>query len=96
MDVDPSETERHSFIIRIWIEEATSSRRPFWRGSISHVPDGERRALHSLSDIARFIAPYLEALGVDLGPGWRVRRTLENWTRWRRGRVTPSSHDQSL
>jgi hypothetical protein len=54
-----------SFIVKIWLEEtAEEAGRATWRGHITHVPSGERRYLQRLDEIARFIAPYLQAMGV--------------------------------
>ena len=47
-----------------------------WRGSITHVPSGERRYLHNLDDILGFIAPYLQQMGVRLGLSWRLKQWL--------------------
>ncbi len=55
----------HSFIIKIWLEEvADEADQAVWRGHITHVPSGERRYVKTLEDIATFIVPYLEAMGV--------------------------------
>jgi hypothetical protein len=62
----------HSFIVRIWIEETVEeSGIATWRGHVTHVPDGARRYVQDLDEIIRFIAPYLEAMGVTLDPRWR-------------------------
>jgi hypothetical protein len=72
---DPS---AHSFIVKIWIEEAGKGQtRPTWRGHIVHVPGGERRYLKSLGDIIDFITPYLEEMNVALGLRVNVRRWLK-------------------
>lgn len=68
----------HSFIIKIWVEETVKeSGKATWRGHITHVPSGRRRYLENSDDIADFVAPYLEEMGVDLGLFWRVRRWLK-------------------
>ena len=73
-----SENNTHSFIVKIWLEETTGrANRGTWRGHITHVPSGERRYLKSLDEIAAFIAPYLEEIGVRLDTGWRIRRWLK-------------------
>ncbi len=78
-------SDTHSFIIKIWIEEVTDeTKQVAWRGHITHVPDGERQYLHGLPDIQTFIAPYLKAMGVEVGKG--------KWRQWmRRGRSKPST-----
>jgi hypothetical protein len=65
----------HSFIVKVWVEEAGNEhKRPTWRGRIIHVPDGERRYLQSLREITRFIATYLNAMGVRPRVWERIRR----------------------
>ena len=81
------EDESHSFIIRVWLEDAARQGRPaLWRGHITHVPGGERRSVQDLDAITAFIAPYLEAMGVDLGLTWRLRQVLCPWQRRARRR----------
>ena len=66
----------HSFIVKIWREEpAGQNETTTWRGRITHVPGGERRYLQNLNEVARFIAPYLVALGVRPG----VRERIKKW-----------------
>jgi hypothetical protein len=78
--MDLSEFATHSFIIRIWREEIEEEAgQATWRGHITHVPGGERRYLRSLGDIAAFIAPYIEEMGVGVGPRGRIRQFLERW-----------------
>jgi hypothetical protein len=47
------ESNVHSFIVKLWLEESA------WHGQITHVPSGERRYLKDLRDIVRFIKPYI-------------------------------------
>jgi hypothetical protein len=69
--IDPGS---HSFIVKVWLEEAATETAPAtWRGHITHVPDGKRRFLQDLSEIAPFIVPYLVAMGVEPGPVSDVR-----------------------
>jgi len=82
-----SETDIHPFIIKIWLEEtADEANRPMWRGHIVHVPDGEGRYLEELDNIAAFIAPYLENMGVKFGLLWQVKHWLSRWRLSRIGR----------
>jgi len=79
MAMDAVETQRLSFVVIVWVEEApTGQGAAVWRGHITHVPTGERRYFASLDDIPAFIAPYLQGLGVTLSLRWRVRL----WLRW--------------
>ena len=73
----------HSFIIRLWFEEAGEEVGPrIWRGHITHVPSGTRRYLKDLNEIIAFIEPYFEAEGIELD--WR--RRLRQWLRGLRER----------
>ena len=55
----------HSFIVKVWLEEeATKNNDTIWHGHITHVPSGEKRYLKNLDEIALFIQPYLEAMGI--------------------------------
>ena len=72
------------FIVRIWVEpcESGHDRVPEWRGSIEHVPGGERRYFHNLRAIRAFIVPYLEAAGLDVSKLGELRRWLQRRRRW--------------
>jgi len=76
-EMDLFESETHSFIIKIWLEDDGRTR---WRGHITHVPDGERRYLEDLGEISRFIRPYLEKMGVEI-----EKRPVRSWlARWKK------------
>jgi hypothetical protein len=75
--METSETNTHPFIVKIWLEEV---RQATWRGEITHVPSGKRRAFSDLSDMNAFIVPYLESMGVRLGLWQRVKQRL-GWFR---------------
>jgi hypothetical protein len=75
-----SESSTQSFIIKIWIEEnAEEAGRVKWRGRITHVPSRRDGCLNHLGAIELFIVPYLEALGVEPGLRWRIKRWLRRW-----------------
>ena len=79
--MDLFEANTHPFIVKIWLEEtAEEAGQATWRGHITHVPTGERRYLKDLDDIAAFITPYLEGMGVELTLFQRIRR----WINYRR------------
>jgi hypothetical protein len=81
------EAETHSFIVKIWFEETSvSTGRALWRGHVTHVPGGERRYLQDLEEIASFILPYLEAMGVRISACERISQRLHRWKRWLEGR----------
>lgn len=56
-----------SFIVRVWCEtgDALASSVPTWRGSIEHVPSGQRAFFHELEAVMAFMKPHLTALGID-------------------------------
>ena len=65
----------HSFIVKVWVEEeATKDSTAIWRGHITHVPGCEKRYLKNLDDIALFIQPYLEAMGIQFGLSERANK----------------------
>ena len=77
-----------SFIVKIWeedIEDETG--RTLWRGSITHVPSGDRhliKDLHyikDLDDIRAFIVPYMEKMGFKFRKLWSVCRWLRQLKR---------------
>jgi hypothetical protein len=54
------ESERHSFIVKIWLEEGAAISGPMkWRGHITHVGSQERRYVERLKDVSSFIRGYL-------------------------------------
>jgi hypothetical protein len=61
---EQSESERLSFIVKIWLEETDeASHQAKWRGHITHVGNQDRRYVESLSDICSFIREYLMRIG---------------------------------
>lgn len=82
--MDLLESNTHSFIIKIWLEETVEEAgRAMWRGHITHVPDSERRYLKNLDGISAFITPYLHEMGVKLAMRWRVWQWLNKRIRVR-------------
>lgn len=54
-----------AYIVRVWLEHREVEAAPLeWRGSIEHVASGNVKYLIDLEEIARFVRPYLEAMGV--------------------------------
>ena len=65
--MEPVETNAHSFVIRLRLEETATEASPaLWRGHITHIPGNERHYLEDLDEIKRFIAPYLRSANVDI------------------------------
>ena len=78
--MDLSESQVHSFIVKLWLESvAEDARRAVWHGHITHVPGGDRRYFRDLGEIRRFIEPYLAAAEGAEQPDGRVRRWLRRW-----------------
>lgn len=63
---ESSESLSHSFVVKVWIEEtAAEAGMTMWRGHITHVGTRTRRYIQELDEVSMFIAPYLQALGVE-------------------------------
>ena len=76
--VDLGDPNTHSFIVKIWIDRTPGAEQAAaWRGHITHVPSGQRRYLKELGEIERFILPYLQVLGIEMGPLQRAKRWLK-------------------
>lgn len=75
--MDPSESNTHSFIVKVWLEETIEEAgQAKWRGHITHVQSGARRYMENLDEVGAFIAPYLESMGVNLGFCRQVKQWL--------------------
>lgn len=74
--------DRHVFIVRIWFEpREIKGEAPQLRGSVEHVPSGERRSVKAPEEVMAFMARFLPA--AQPAP----RRSL--WPRWaHRDKVT--------
>ncbi len=69
------EENTHSFIVKIWLEETVEENgRATWKGYVMDVSTNQRHYLKNLTEIADFIAPYLERMQVKLGMFYRVRQ----------------------
>ena len=79
--MDIPESKVHSFIVKVWLEEADETGGAVWHGHITHVPDGERRYLQSLRDILSFVEPYLANTDIAVTQSPRERSWLKPWTR---------------
>ena len=73
--MDKPEPMWQSFVVKLRLEVDDETGRVVWHGYITHVPDGERRYLKTLSDITDFIAATLKKIGVDPEPS-RLTRWL--------------------
>lgn len=67
--MDSFELNSHSFIVKVWVEENVDGGiEHIWRGTVTHVPSGRRGSLKNVDDIARFIMPYLQEMGIQFQP----------------------------
>ncbi|HEX9990078.1 MAG TPA: hypothetical protein VGE45_16595 [Chloroflexia bacterium] len=58
------ERQTHAFIVRLWTEPRESRETNVeWRGSVEHVPTGERRYVNNLDAITLFLASFLKKMG---------------------------------
>jgi hypothetical protein len=78
--MDIPESKVHSFIVKLWMEDADEPERAVWHGYITHVPDGTRFYLKDLGDIVSFIRPYFPEMSADT-PSLRRRSWLKPWSR---------------
>ena len=54
-----------AYIVRVWVERReVEDASVEWRGSIEHVASGRTKYLTDLDELARFIRPFLETMGV--------------------------------
>jgi hypothetical protein len=62
--MDSYESNAHSFIVKIWIEEVLEDTgQVIWRGRVTHVPDGHQRYFNNLEELMRFFRTYLQDMG---------------------------------
>ncbi len=62
----PNPTEgRHLFIVRFWREESEGASGGQWRGSVEHVPTGQRAHFVSLDVLDAFISKQLNNTEAD-------------------------------
>ena len=56
-----------SFIVRVWCESGDAEARSVraWRGSIEHVPSGQRAFFQELDAVIAYMKPHLVALGIE-------------------------------
>jgi hypothetical protein len=51
---------QHLFVVRLWQEPSRAAPPGQWRGSVEHVPSGERIYFCALADLAGFIARQMD------------------------------------
>lgn len=58
--------ETQVFIVRLWRElREIDGARPLLRGTVEHVPSGQRLYIKEVDEVKQFILPYLDRLGVE-------------------------------
>lgn len=60
--MNESGRDRHSFIVKIWLEPREDDARgvnTFWRGRVTHVPSGLYYYFQDVDEIAHFIRSYI-------------------------------------
>ncbi len=50
--------DRHVFVVRVWREDSQANPGGQWRGSVEHVPTGQRIYFASLEILLEFIGRY--------------------------------------
>lgn len=72
-EFESSETEAHSFVVRLWRERAgNGGPLHLWRGTIDHVGSGTRHHFRELESIVSFIRRRVE----------RQRNGIPRWLAW--------------
>jgi hypothetical protein len=73
------------FIVRLWREgDASTSKRPSWRGCVTRVPGGERFYARKPDDMPALVASQIHESGIPLGWYWHLRIRLDAWKRRRK------------
>ncbi len=60
---------QHVFVVRLW-SEISDPNQAQWRGSVEHIPTGERMYFTSLVDMTDFIRFHLHTLPLPAEPEW--------------------------
>jgi hypothetical protein len=62
----PGDPAIQSFMIKIRLSELTPEESDvLWYGYITHVPSGKRQYFRHLNDVADFIQPFMEEMGIS-------------------------------
>jgi hypothetical protein len=78
------ELKVHSFIVKLWLDDACHKDKTGWHGYITHVPSGERRYVLEMRDIQNFVKTYVEEIGTETSFISRLGRRLHLWLRRKR------------
>lgn len=61
--------QKHLFVVRMWQEPSATEPPGQWRGSVQHVPSGERAYFLHLTDMAEFMRSQLARPPLVEAPG---------------------------
>ena len=54
------------FIVRLWTERREiEGASPLLRGTVDHIPSGERRSIKDLDSLLTTFLPYLQEMGIN-------------------------------
>jgi hypothetical protein len=59
VSTEPGEPITNSFVVKLRLETIGRTGIASWRGLVTHVPSGDRRAFEDLDDLVAFISGYL-------------------------------------
>lgn len=59
--------QQHLFIVRVWQEPSQLQPPGQWRGSVEHVPSGQRLYFASMNDLTNFMTFQLNSDGESAG-----------------------------
>ena len=61
--IEKSGRPQHLFVVRLWQEPSRAAPPGQWRGSVEHVPSGERLHFAALGDLTGFISRQIQPAG---------------------------------
>jgi hypothetical protein len=63
--MDTSGRPEHLFVVRVWQEPSVAAPPGQWRGSVEHVPSGQRTYFVSLHELNEFMLRQLDLAALD-------------------------------
>lgn len=67
------EANTHSFVVKLWLDPSDGGAQDArWHGEIAHVASGQRYRFERLSELSRFLQPFLETLRIKIPLFWRI------------------------
>ena len=78
MNLNLYEDSTHSFVIKIWLEQAVEETdKAVLRGHVTHVMSGKKHYVKNLDEITEFIFIYFKDLGVKISPFCKIKLWLK-------------------